>query len=205
MWEFENRLKKVQQDSKQIKKTQKNLTSIEEVYQKVETRIGELKVSQAAVEKDGVALEQRLRGLSDGVRTELDRFGLEKRGLSSVNEEVTAIRNTLSTFEQRLHELEGSSRALVEAQSRADELMAECATVYNSHVGPGKLTGWSWLEHQVGGEYRRLLAMRGADHKAVLAAWGAIVDELDEKHDAASTEFSEICYTHQDYMWDIVH
>jgi hypothetical protein len=90
-------------------------------------------------------------------------------------------------------------------QGRADEPMAEFATVYNSHVGPGKLTGWSWLEHQVGGEYRRLLAMRGADHKAVLAAWGAIVDELDEKHDAASTEFSEICYTHQDYMWDIVH
>ncbi len=129
VWEFENRLKKVQQDSKQIKKTQKNLTSIEQIYQKAEARISELKVGQAAVEKDGVALEQRLGSLRDGVRAELDRFALEKRGLTSVNEEVTAIRNTLSTFEQRLHELEGSSRALVEAQSRADELMARLTTI----------------------------------------------------------------------------
>ena len=90
-------------------------------------------------------------------------------------------------------------------QERADELMAAFAPVYNSHVKEGELSGWGWLQHQVGGKYRRLLTMRGADHKSVLAAWGAIVEEMDEKHDAASTEFSEICYTHQDYMWDIVH
>jgi hypothetical protein len=90
-------------------------------------------------------------------------------------------------------------------QGRADEIMAELAEVYNAHVKEGELTGWSWLQHQVGGKYRRLLAMRGADHQGVLTAWGDIVDEMYEKHEAISTEFDEICYTHQDYIWDIVH
>ena len=90
-------------------------------------------------------------------------------------------------------------------QERADELMAIVAPVYNSHVKEGELSSWGWLEHSVGGEYRRLLTMRGADTKSVLAAWDAISDQVDKDHEAASTEFSEICYTHQDYIWDIVH
>lgn len=90
-------------------------------------------------------------------------------------------------------------------QERADELVAVFAPVYNAHVKEGELSGWGWLEHQVGGEYRRLFTMRGADHKSVLAAWGMIVDEMGEQHEAAFDEFGEICYTHQDYMWDIVH
>lgn len=90
-------------------------------------------------------------------------------------------------------------------QERADELMAIFAPVYNSHVKEGELSSWGWLEHSVGGEYRRLLTMRGADAKSVLASWGAINDESNKEHEAASNEFSEICYTHQDYIWDIVH
>jgi hypothetical protein len=90
-------------------------------------------------------------------------------------------------------------------QGRANELMAGFAPIYNRHVGDGELSGWGWLEHAVGGEYRRLLTMRGADHKSVLKAWGAIVEEIEKEQPDADTEFSEICYTHQDYMWDIVH
>ncbi len=90
-------------------------------------------------------------------------------------------------------------------QGRSDELMELFAPVYNRHVAEGELSGWGWFEHSVGGEYRRLLAMRGADHKNVLNAWDAIVEALQKEHEAAFTEFNEICYTHQDYMWDIVH
>ena len=63
-------------------------------------------------------------------------------------------------------------------QGRADELMAEFATVYNSHVGPGKLTGWSWLEHQVGGDE----AIYG---QAVLAGEVTVTATQGESADAA--------------------
>lgn len=90
-------------------------------------------------------------------------------------------------------------------QKRADELMAVLAPIYNRHVAAGELTSWGWLEHAIGGKYRRLLTMRGADHKSVTAAWAAIVEETEKEHPAESTEFDDICNTHQDYLWDIVH
>ena len=90
-------------------------------------------------------------------------------------------------------------------QKRADELMAAEAPVYNRHVKAGELTGWGWLEHVVGGEYRRLLTMRGADHMSVLATWNVINEELDKEQPDAVKELDEICYTHQDYIWNVVH
>jgi hypothetical protein len=91
-------------------------------------------------------------------------------------------------------------------QARADELVKTVfAPVYDGLVAGGKLSGWGWLEHSVGGKYRRLFTMRGADHAAVLGAWGDAIDQLVENHEAEMKEFNEICYTHQDYMWDIAH
>ena len=91
-------------------------------------------------------------------------------------------------------------------QGRADELVKEViGPVYSGLVADGKLSGWGWLEHSVGGEYRRLFTLRGADPAAVLGAWGDAIDQLVEKHEAELDEFSDICYTHQDYIWDIAH
>jgi hypothetical protein len=91
-------------------------------------------------------------------------------------------------------------------QTRADELVkGVVAPIYDQLVADGKLSGWGWLEHAVGGEYRRLLTMRGADHATVLEAWGEAIDQLAEKHEAEMKEFDDICYSHQDYMWDIAH
>jgi hypothetical protein len=91
-------------------------------------------------------------------------------------------------------------------QQRVDELVKTVfAPVYDAKVEAGALSGWGWLEHQVGGEYRRLFTMRGADADAVLEAWGDAINQMAENHEAEMTEFNEICYTHQDYIWNIVH
>ncbi len=90
-------------------------------------------------------------------------------------------------------------------QERADELMAEAAPIFNRHVAAGELVSWGWLEHVVGGEYRRLLTMRGATNMDALAAWGAINGELDAEQAANMAELNEICTGHQDYVWNIVH
>jgi len=68
-------------------------------------------------------------------------------------------------------------------EERADEIVKTVfAPVYDKAVAAGKIKSWGWLSHQVGGKYRRLGTMY-----------------------AEANEFSEICGSHSDYLWDIVH
>jgi len=91
-------------------------------------------------------------------------------------------------------------------EERADELVASVfAPIYNKHVGDGELTTWNWLQHNVGGNYRRLLTMGAADHKALMRARAAILDEFDDRRvKRAGEEFNEVCHKHEDYLWDIL-
>lgn len=91
-------------------------------------------------------------------------------------------------------------------ESRADDLVRDTfGPVYNRHVGDGQLTSWNWLKHHVGGQWRRILVLGASDHKSLMRARDSIVDELtDRRFDRARREMNEICFTHQDYMWDIL-
>lgn len=92
----------------------------------------------------------------------------------------------------------------VSHEARADSLVREVfAPVHDRHVGDGRLASWAWWEHHTGGKYRRLVVYDGADHKAVVAAREAIIQELRSEHADALREFGEICGSHQDYLWDI--
>ena len=52
----------------------------------------------------------------------------------------------------------------------------------------------------------KLQTMTARDHKALLAARAeAIAMTYDEGDNAAGREFSDICGSHEDYMWNIVH
>lgn len=89
-------------------------------------------------------------------------------------------------------------------EDRADELVSTVlAPVYDRYVSDGKLVSWGWNTHVIGGKVRRLAVTTAKDHKALLAARSAILGELVEKHGEAMKEFSSICSSHQDYMWDI--
>jgi hypothetical protein len=90
-------------------------------------------------------------------------------------------------------------------EDRADELFESTfAPLLDKAVADGKITSWSWLSHFIGGKYRRLQSMTGADHKAVLAARGDLLEALygGDEPNAAAVEFNEICGSHSDYMWD---
>lgn len=94
----------------------------------------------------------------------------------------------------------------VSQEQRADEIVKEVfAPVYNKHTGEGKLSSWGWMQHWVGGKYRRIWTMSGADHSSVLEARDAIYQELMESHEDALQEFDQICGSHQDNMWNILH
>jgi len=87
-------------------------------------------------------------------------------------------------------------------EARADEIFAEVlAPLYQKHQDMGHLASWGYYSHRVGGLFRRLETMSGADHKTLLAMQDAIYTEANEIDAAAMTEFRSICSSHSDYMW----
>lgn len=93
-------------------------------------------------------------------------------------------------------------------EARADEIVAEhFAPHYDKAVEEGGLTSWGWSEHWVGGKYRRLMTTTSADHKTGLNARNAMIESLYETEgmEEIGAEFTDICGSHSDYMWDIVH
>lgn len=89
-------------------------------------------------------------------------------------------------------------------EERADEIFKnDFAPILNKFVEDGKFTDWGWNSHWVGGKYRRLQTMSGADHKSLLAARGELIDAMYGDDNEAGAEFSSICGSHEDYMWNI--
>lgn len=91
-------------------------------------------------------------------------------------------------------------------EERADEIVREVlGPVYDAHIGDGKLTNWNWLEHHVGGPWRRILVLGADDHKTLMRARDSILADLDDRRfERALRELNEVCHTHSDYMWDVV-
>lgn len=89
-------------------------------------------------------------------------------------------------------------------EERADKLFTDdFAPMLNKFVEDGKIASWGWNSHWVGGKYRRLQTLSGADHKSLLAARGEIIEAMYGNDNAAGAEFTSICNSHEDYMWDI--
>ncbi|MBL4763818.1 MAG: hypothetical protein JKX67_00835 [Colwellia sp.] len=87
-------------------------------------------------------------------------------------------------------------------EDAADEIFKKhFSPIYNAQVG---LTSWGWMSHVIGGKYRRLETLTAANYEDLLKAKQSIIDTLyykgTNKH---AEEFSEICTSHQDYLWDI--
>jgi len=91
-------------------------------------------------------------------------------------------------------------------QQRADEIFAEIyAPKLNELVEKGDIAAWNWNEHRLGGMYRRLATITGPDHASVVAANGQVIQNANQNHSALAEEFSGICGSHTDYLWDIVN
>jgi len=89
-------------------------------------------------------------------------------------------------------------------EERADEIIAkDLSAIMNKYVADGKLASWGWSSHWVGGKFRRLQTMTAANHKDLLKARAALIDEIYAEDNKAGQEFNDICGAHVDYMWDI--
>jgi hypothetical protein len=85
----------------------------------------------------------------------------------------------------------------VTKQDRADEIVrTKDAPVYDAAVKDGTITGWGWLAHHTGGQWRRILYSSATSMEALFAAQAKINEARDD-----SSEFGSICNSHDDYVW----
>lgn len=118
---------------------------------------------------------------------------------------VTGSRPSLTSSARGKASLSVYMECRISGEDKADEIFKKhFAPVYNAQVGKGKLTSWGWMSHVIGGKYRRLQTITADNYSDLFKAQEIILDTLYYKDkNKHATEFSEICTTHQDYLWDI--
>jgi len=90
------------------------------------------------------------------------------------------------------------------SESVADLIVEQVfAPIYDAQVDAGLVNAWGWYSHFVGGKYRRLLAMDGPSHEALLEARGNIIEAMSTEVSDMSAAFADVCDGHTDYLWNI--
>ena len=90
-------------------------------------------------------------------------------------------------------------------ESRADEIIrSSFKPHYDQAVEQGQIVSWSWLQHYIGGNWRRVLLVVTTDIDAALETSGALGEIISDKTPEAGRAFSEICNSHDDYIWESV-
>lgn len=86
-------------------------------------------------------------------------------------------------------------------EAQADAIVTQVyAAAYDKMVADGKLKSWGWLEHVVGGEFRRLATITATDVKTLMEVRASIVESQDN---ALGDAFTNICSSHADYIWEV--
>jgi len=75
------------------------------------------------------------------------------------------------------------------------------APVFDKMVSDGALKSWGWLEHIVGGKYRRLATFSADDVASLMRARAAVVEALQDN--PGGDLLTGICGDHTDYIWEI--
>lgn len=92
-----------------------------------------------------------------------------------------------------------------DGESRADEIInSSFRPHYDAAVEHGDILGWSWMQHFVGGSWRRVLVITAQDMDSILDASGALGEIIEDQTPEAGRAFSGICSSHEDYIWEAV-
>lgn len=92
-----------------------------------------------------------------------------------------------------------------DGESRADEIISTSFKPhYDAAVEHGDILSWTWMQHYVGGNWRRVLVIIAADISSLLDASGALGEIISDKTPEAGRAFSAICSSHDDYIWETI-
>lgn len=93
--------------------------------------------------------------------------------------------------------------------ARADELIAEDAERMDALVEDGTINRWGWLAHHTGGSWQRIFYHQAGSLDALLDGSNAIQNPPDDDDEADDDEadegltFTQICNSHDDYIWQV--
>jgi hypothetical protein len=76
------------------------------------------------------------------------------------------------------------------------------APTLNQQVKDGKIASWNWLEHRLGGKYRRAMVFDTASAKATVKYWATLAPALEKAQPELWRRFGAICSSHSDYIWE---
>lgn len=86
-------------------------------------------------------------------------------------------------------------------EEKADELVKKnTGPIYDEAVADGTITGWGWLAHHTGGQWRRVQYHTSNTVEGLFAAQETIGKRVDEAG-VADDGFAAICSAHDDYIW----
>ena len=92
-----------------------------------------------------------------------------------------------------------------DGESRADEIIiSSFKPNYDAAVEHGDISSWSWMQHYVGGSWRRVLVVTANNMDSLLDASGALGEIIEDQTPEAGRAFSAICASHEDYIWETV-
>lgn len=77
------------------------------------------------------------------------------------------------------------------------------AKAWNAQVEAGLVNAWGWYSHLIGDKYRRLLAIDGASHDALLEARDNVIQWVGANEPGLGSAFTNACNEHVDYLWNI--
>ena len=90
-------------------------------------------------------------------------------------------------------------------ESRADEIIrSSYKPHYDQAVEQEQIVSWTWLQHYVGGVWRRVLVVVTTDMEAALETSGALGEIINDRTPEAGRAFAEICNSHEDYIWESI-
>ena len=96
--------------------------------------------------------------------------------------------------------------------SVVDELTADDADRMNGFVEDGTILRWGWLQHHTGGQWQRAFYYQTETMEELFTAYDALNDdadddadddEEDESADDDDAAFSDVCWGHDDYIWQM--
>jgi hypothetical protein len=73
--------------------------------------------------------------------------------------------------------------------------------IYDRHVQEGNLTGWGWLSHNVGGDWRKLNYFAANSIDKLLDTRTAIIEEIQSQNAVLGREMTSVCPDHDDFIW----
>lgn len=84
--------------------------------------------------------------------------------------------------------------------SVVDEIIAGDADRMNGFVEDGTIGGWGWLTHHTGGLWQRIFYYQTETLEELFSAYDAMNDDADDDNNAA---FADVCWGHDDYIWQL--